>query len=49
MMVPPAYDAHLQFGDVVVSVAVLAISALTDLAYAWVDPRLRRAAQGGAG
>ena len=39
----------LQFGVVVVSVAVLAISALTDLAYAWVDPRLRRAAQGGAG
>lgn len=39
----------LQFGVVVVSVAVLAISALTDLAYAWVDPRLRRAAQGGGG
>lgn len=39
----------LQFGVVVVSVAVLAISALTDLAYAWIDPRLRRAAQGGAG
>lgn len=39
----------LQFGVVVVSVAVLAISALTDLAYAWVDPRLRRAAKGGAG
>ena len=39
----------LQFGVVVVSVAVLAISALTDLAYAWVDPRLRRATQGGAG
>jgi ABC-type dipeptide/oligopeptide/nickel transport system permease component len=39
----------LQFGVVVVSVAVLAISALTDLAYAWVDPRLRRATQWGAG
>lgn len=37
----------LQFGVVVVSVAVMAISALTDLAYAWVDPRLRRAPQGG--
>jgi ABC-type dipeptide/oligopeptide/nickel transport system permease component len=36
----------LQFGVVVVSVAVLAISALTDLAYAWVDPRLRRSTQG---
>jgi len=36
----------LQFGVVVVSVAVLAISALTDLAYAWADPRLRRRAGG---
>lgn len=36
----------LQFGVVVVSVAVLAISALTDLAHAWVDPRLRRASGG---